>query len=108
MTVHVLNLSKQTCNTKMLERKTNHKEIVDLENVIGKHENDKFFIDQTDNNKMLDMKTNQIELVDLENIIGKNENNIFFIESNSKLSKFHPRILCAFESAAIHNPYERV
>ena len=73
MIVYVLNLSKQTCNTKMLKRGTNH-----------------------------------ISIVDLENVIGKNENNIFFIESNSKLSKFHPRILCAFESAAIHNPDERV
>ena len=65
-------------------------------------------MDKSDKIKVLIQKTNNIEVVDLENVIGDNENNIFFIESNNNLTKFHPRLLCAFESAAIHNPEEMV
>ena len=32
------------------------------------------------------------------------EDNIFFIEADDNLTEFHPRLLCAFESAALHNP----
>ena len=42
--------------------------------------------------------------VNLEEKIGNSQDNIFFIESNDNLTEFHPRLLCAFESAAIHNP----
>ena len=42
--------------------------------------------------------------VNLEVKIGNSQDNIFFIESNDNLTEFHPRLLCAFESAAIHNP----
>ena len=65
-------------------------------------------MDKSDKIKVLIQKTNNIEVVDLENVIGDNENNIFFIESNNNLTKFHPRLLCAFESAAIQNPEEMV
>lgn len=65
-------------------------------------------MDKSDKIKVLIQKTNNIEVVDLENVIGDNENNIFFIESNNNLTKFHPRLLCAFESAALHNPEEMV
>ena len=65
-------------------------------------------MDKSDKIKVLIKKTNNIEVVDLENVIGDNENNIFFIESNNNLTKFHPRLLCAFESAALHNPEEMV
>ena len=54
------------------------------------------------------MKTTHIERVDLEKVIGSDENNIFFIESNVKITGLHPRLLCAFESAAMHNPDKRV
>ena len=40
--------------------------------------------------------------------IGSQENNIFFIETNNNLTKFHPKLLCAFESAAMHNPERKV
>ena len=42
--------------------------------------------------------------VNLEEKIGNSQDNIFFIESNDSLTEFHPSLLCAFESAAIHNP----
>ena len=46
MTVSVFNLSKEhTNNTNMFKMKTNHIEIVDLENVIGQNENNIFFIE---------------------------------------------------------------
>ena len=54
------------------------------------------------------MKTTRIERVDLEKVIGSDENNIFFIESSVKITELHPRLLCAFESAAMHNPDKRV
>ena len=54
------------------------------------------------------MKTSHIEHADLEKVIGNNENNIFFIESNVNITELHPRLLCAFESAAMHNPDKRV
>ena len=41
-----------------------------------------------------------------DDVIGSQENNIFFIETNNKLTEFHPKLLCAFESAALHN-FER-
>ena len=44
----------------------------------------------------------------LEELIGSNENNLFFIETNDNKSEFHPRALCAFESAAVHNPSLKV
>ena len=31
-------------------------------------------------------------------------NSIFFIETNASLRRFHPQLLCAFESAAEKNP----
>ena len=46
--------------------------------------------------------------VNLEEKIGNSQYNIFFIESNDNLTEFHPRLLCAFESAAIHNPDKKV
>ena len=46
--------------------------------------------------------------IDLEEKIGNSQDNIFFIESNVNLTEFHPRLLCAFESAAIHNPDKKV
>ena len=54
------------------------------------------------------MKPTHIERVDLEKVIGSDENNIFFIESSVKITELHPRLLCAFESAAMHNPDKRV
>ena len=49
-----------------------------------------------------------VQVVDLEALIGTDEDNIFFVESNNAPAKFHPRLLCAFESAAMHNPNKRV
>jgi len=46
--------------------------------------------------------------VNLEEKIGNSQDNIFFIESNDNLTEFHPRLLCAFESAAIHNPNKTI
>ena len=43
-----------------------------------------------------------------EDISAGGENNIFFLESNFDLEQFHPRLLCAFESAAVHNPRHTV
>ena len=54
------------------------------------------------------VKTKCIEVVDLETIVDSENNNIFFIETNERLSEFHARVLCAFESAAIHNPLKKV
>lgn len=56
----------------------------------------------------LKVKTKCIETLDLERAIGSKENNIFFIETNEDIAAFHPRLLCAFESAAVHNPDMRV
>ena len=39
----------------------------------------------------------------MDDEIGSQENNIFFIETNNNLTELHPRLLCAFESAAMHN-----
>ena len=39
----------------------------------------------------------------LDHEIGYEENSILFIETNTNLTEFHPKLLCAFESAAMHN-----
>ena len=44
----------------------------------------------------------------LDDGIGSQENNIFFIETNNNRTEFHPKILCAFESAAMHNHDRKV
>ena len=50
-----------------------------------------------------------VQMVDLDELIGDDdEGNIFFVESDDALTEFHPRLLCAFESAAMHNPDKRV
>ena len=50
-----------------------------------------------------------VQMVDLDELIGDDEEgNIFFVESDDALTEFHPRLLCAFESAAMHNPDKRV
>ena len=49
-----------------------------------------------------------INTVNLEELIGSNEHNLFFIETNDNISAIHPRLLCAFESAAAHNPSLKV
>ena len=49
-----------------------------------------------------------INTVNLEELIGSNEHNLFFIETNDNISALHPRLLCAFESAAAHNPSLKV
>ena len=55
------------------------------------------------------MQDNFVDMVNMEKIIlSDGRNNIFFIESNNTLVKFHPRLLCAFESAAIHNSNKKV
>ena len=54
------------------------------------------------------VKTQGIKTVELEKLIGSNENNIFFIETNDDITKLHPRLLCAFESAAAYNPTMKV
>ena len=54
------------------------------------------------------VKTQCIQTVELEILIGNSENNIFFIETNDDITKLHPRLLCAFESAAKHNPTMKV
>ena len=54
------------------------------------------------------VKTQCIKTVELEKLIGNDENNIFFIETNDNITKLHPRLLCAFESAAAHNPTMKV
>ena len=55
------------------------------------------------------MQDNFVDMVKMEKrIITDDSNNIFFIESNNALVKFHPRLLCAFESAANHNPNKKV
>ena len=64
--------------------------------------------EQMDANYNGRMKTTHIESADLEKVIGSKENNIFFIESNDKIAQLHPRLLCAFESAAMHNPDKKV
>ena len=57
----------------------------------------------------LKVKTRCIETtIDLERMIGSEEDNIFFIETNNDIAAFHPRLLCAFESAALHNPDMKV
>ena len=56
----------------------------------------------------LKVKTQCIKTVELEKLIGSDENNIFFIETNNDITKLHPRLLCAFESAAAHNPTMKV
>lgn len=53
-------------------------------------------------------KQQSIKTVNLEELIGSNENNLFFIETNDNISAVHPRLLCAFESAAEHNPTFKV
>ena len=53
-------------------------------------------------------KYNEIYEINLEEKIGNGQDNIFFIESNDDLTLFHPRLLCAFESAAMHNPNKKV
>ena len=52
----------------------------------------------------LKVRTRCVEVANLEEMIGEKENNIFFIESNNNIATFHPRLLCTFESAALHNP----
>ena len=55
------------------------------------------------------IKENLIDMINIEKRISADDSdNIFFIESNNDLVKFHPRLLCAFESAAIHNPNKLV
>lgn len=39
----------------------------------------------------------------LDHEISSEENSILFIETNTNLTEFHPKLLCAFESAAMHN-----
>ena len=53
-------------------------------------------------------KYNEIYEINLEEKIGNGQDNIFFIESNDDLTLFHPRLLCAFESAAMHNQNKKV
>ena len=53
-------------------------------------------------------KQQSIKTVNLDELIGSNENNLFFIETNDNISALHPRLLCAFESAAAHNPSLKV
>ena len=54
------------------------------------------------------MQDNFVDMVKMEKrIITDDSNNIFFIESNNALVKFHPRLFCAFESAAINNPNKK-
>ena len=43
-------------------------------------------------------------MINIAEMIGMGQNNIFFIEAEESLTEFHPRLLCAFESAALHNP----
>jgi hypothetical protein len=54
------------------------------------------------------MQGKYVDVLDLDVKIGEHEDNIFFVETNSKITQFHPRLLCAFESAAMHNPDKRV
>lgn len=54
------------------------------------------------------VKTQRIETVDLQKVIKSEESNIFFIETNNDIDALHPRLLCAFESAAMHNPRMKV
>ena len=56
------------------------------------------------------IQTNYVQMVDLDELIGGDDEggNIFFIESDDAIREFHPRLLCAFESAAMHNPNKRV
>ena len=56
----------------------------------------------------LKVKTQCIKTVELEKLIGSDQSNIFFIETNDAITKLHPRLLCAFESAAAHNPTMKV
>ena len=56
----------------------------------------------------LNVTTMGIETVELEKVIHREGRNIFFIESNNDVTSFHPRLLCAFESAALHNPTMKV
>ena len=49
------------------------------------------------------IKNTQPVASNLDDEIGSEENNIFFIETNNNLTEFHPKLLCAFESAALHN-----
>ena len=56
----------------------------------------------------LKVKTQRIETVDLQKVIRSEESNIFFIETNNDIVALHPRLLCAFESAAMHNPRMKV
>ena len=55
-----------------------------------------------------DYELQSIKTVNLEELIGSNENNLFFIETNDNISALHPRLLCAFESAAAQNPSLKV
>ena len=56
------------------------------------------------------VETSYVQMVDLDELIGGADegDNIFFIESNDAITGFQPRLLCAFESAAMHNPNKRV
>ena len=47
-------------------------------------------------------------MINIAEMIGIGQNNIFFIEADDSLTEFHPRLLCAFESAALHNPDQLV
>ena len=58
--------------------------------------------------KELQVMTMGIETLELEKVIQSEGRNIFFIETNDDITAFHPRLLCAFESAAMHNPTMRV
>ena len=44
----------------------------------------------------------------LDHEIGSQENSILFIETNTNLTEFHAKLLCAFESAAMHNIDKKV
>ena len=57
--------------------------------------------------KLVKTKCIEFNKVNLETIVDS-EDNIFFIETNERLSEFHARVLCAFESAAVHNPLKKV
>ncbi len=46
--------------------------------------------------------------LDLDAIAAGSSENLFFIETNDTLREFHPRLVCAFESAARQNPTQKV
>lgn len=52
-------------------------------------------------NKMLNMHVSEISL---SGLVRNDEKNIFFLQTNHELQSFNLRDLCAYESAALHNP----